>query len=195
MCVPRSISRHHSLLMEKSISNHGNNLSGRHAVSCRLAEQSGAWSIEAVGHSNLRIELFLTYNEDTWWLMSLKLNRRHISSASKDLGSLWKSDTDVEFPLVCCSWAYASISIPSVDVSFSQYFPPIHHCFLWFWRVLSLLPMDYNLLIPLKFPLNEAAWLLVTTYKVTTPNYKYEWSQLLQLLANRIAYNLIKGIF
>lgn len=28
------------------------------------------------------------------------LDRTHISNASKDLGSLWNSDTDVEFPLV-----------------------------------------------------------------------------------------------
>lgn len=38
---------------------------------------------------------------------------RHISNACRDLGPLWNSDTDVEFPLCCCSsWQYASASLP-----------------------------------------------------------------------------------
>lgn len=70
-------------------------------------------SVEAAGHPDLQMEFFfLTHNEETWWLMLLWLNRRHISDAPEDLGSLRNSDIDVEFPLFCCSWLYASAPAP-----------------------------------------------------------------------------------
>ncbi len=68
--------------------------------------------MEAAGHSNLQTEFSLTHNEETWWLILLWLNWRHISNASQDLGSLRNSDTDVEFPLFYCSRVFASASAP-----------------------------------------------------------------------------------
>lgn len=96
----------------RSVSNHGNSHAQTHTA-CPLDEPSNlfdCWSIKAAGPSNLHMEIYLTRNEETWWLVLLWVNRRHISSASKDLVSLLNSDTDVEFPLFCFSWVHASAS-------------------------------------------------------------------------------------
>lgn len=86
------ISNHHSLVMEGDLF-----LTMETApVVCVLDQRRNLFdcrSIEATGHSNLRMEFSLTHNEETWWLMSLWLNRRHISDASKDLGALLETQT------------------------------------------------------------------------------------------------------
>lgn len=79
------------------------------------------WSMGAADHPDPKMEFAVTHNGETWWLMQFWLHRWHISSAPKDLGSLWNSDTDVEFPLCffCCCWHHASASPSFFSVSVS----------------------------------------------------------------------------
>lgn len=119
--------------------------------------------METAGHSNLLMEFFLTHNEETWWLMFFWLNRRRISNASKDLGSLWNSGTDVEFPLLGCSWVYASASAPLCSFAF---FPlctaSLHFIFILIPTILSLPLSSHQFFwlmttpkLPLNFPLEN----------------------------------------
>lgn len=130
--------------------------------------------MEAAGHSNLQVEFSLTRNEETRWLMLSWLNRRHISDASKDLGFLRNSDTDVEFPLLCCSWAYASASAPFCLCVFLSPLCPAGPYFL-FIIILHMFSMSLHFILHITwsnvqtteayFPLSKRTLFKYTSFK------------------------------
>lgn len=61
--------------------------------------------------TNFQMELSLNHNEEAWWLVLFSKGDVLVASPT-DLGSLWNSDTDVEFPLFYCSGLHANTSVP-----------------------------------------------------------------------------------
>lgn len=73
----------------------------------------------------------------------------HTSISSKDLKSLWNSNTDVEFPLFCCSWQCATASLCSALCIFlSLIHLAILFIYLWTMHHIAIGSSYHNSLNP-----------------------------------------------
>ena len=103
------------------------------------------------------VELAESLRRGTEWLMLFCLHPRHIKKPPWDLGSLWNSDTDVEFPLFLSLFLSSSLSLSfylSLSLSAADITPMLntHSSFLSYSSSVSRTPFLSFGVCPFLFP-------------------------------------------